>query len=95
MALKQHFAEQVKAQTDVWRAQIKEYQEQAEQAGAKARADFGDVVAQMEAQAEEAGKLFEKIQGASESAWKDMHTASQKALADLQKGWADAISRFQ
>jgi hypothetical protein len=38
MPLRQDFAEQVKAQTEVWRAQIKAYQEQMEQAGAKAMA---------------------------------------------------------
>ena len=29
-----------------------------------------------------------------ESAWKDMQTANQKAFAELQKGWAEALSRF-
>ena len=28
-------------------------------------------------------------------AWKDMQTASQKAFAELQKGLADALSRFR
>lgn len=32
MPLRQDFAEQVKAQTEVWRGQIKAYQEQMEQA---------------------------------------------------------------
>jgi len=36
MSRKQNFAEQVKAQSDVWKAQIKDYQEQLEHAGAKA-----------------------------------------------------------
>jgi len=29
-----------------------------------------------------------------ESAWKDMQSANQKAFAELQKGWAEALSRF-
>ena len=32
--------------------------------------------------------------GANEAAWKDMVSASQKAFAELQRGWADAVSRF-
>jgi len=38
MSLKQSFADQVKAQSDVWKAQIKDYQEQLEQAGQKIHA---------------------------------------------------------
>ena len=95
MPMKQDFADHVKAQTDIWRAQIKDYQEQLDQAGAKARADYAKAVAQMEANAEEARKLYEKVQSASESAWQDMQTATQKAFVELQRGWADALSRFR
>ena len=49
----------------------------------------------MEEKAEEARKLFQRVQSANESAWKDMQTATQKAFAEVQKGWADALSRFQ
>jgi hypothetical protein len=35
------------------------------------------------------------LQAANETAWKDMQTATQKAFAELQKGWADALSRFR
>jgi hypothetical protein len=96
MALRQDFAEQVKAQTEVWRGQIKTYQEQMEQAGAKAMADYKKAMAQMEAkaEAEEARRLAEQVQSANEIAWKDMQSATAKAFAELQKGWADAISRF-
>jgi|SRR5690349_15621126 hypothetical protein len=95
MALRQDFAEQVKAQTEVWRGQIKAYQEQMEQAGAKAAADYKTAMAQMQAKAEEARRLAEHVQSANESAWKDMQLATAKAFAELQKGWADAISRFR
>ena len=33
MTLKQNLAEQLKAQSDIWRAQAKDYQERLEQAG--------------------------------------------------------------
>jgi len=50
---------------------------------------------QMQDKAEEARNLAEKVRGASEEAWKDMVAASQKAFVELQRGWADAVSRFQ
>jgi uncharacterized protein YukE len=94
MPLRQDFAEQVKAQTEVWRGQIKAYQEQMEQAGAKAMADYKEAMEQMEAKTEEARRLAERVRSANENAWKDMQAATAKAFAELQKGWADAISRF-
>lgn len=95
MAMKQNFADQLKAQSDIWKAQVKDYQERLEQMGEKARADYKKSMEQMAAKAEEARKLAEKVRGTNEAAWKDMITASQKAFAELQKGWADAVSRFQ
>jgi len=94
MPQRQDFAEQVKAQTEVWRSQIKAYQEHMEQAGTKAMAEYKKAMEQMEAKTEEARRLAEQIQSANESAWKDMQTATAKAFVELQKGWADAISRF-
>jgi len=94
MPLQQDFAEQVKAQTEIWRSQIKAYQEQMEQAGTRAMTEYKRAVEQMEAKAEEARRLAEQVQSANETAWKDMQTATAKAFVELQKGWADAISRF-
>jgi hypothetical protein len=50
----------------------------------------------MQSTAEEARKLAETTSSANEAAWKDMVAANQKvAFAELQRGWADAVSRFQ
>jgi predicted nucleic acid-binding Zn-ribbon protein len=94
MTVKQDFSDQLKAQIDVWQAQIKNYQEQLEQASEKARADYQKAIAQMQANAEEANKLLQKVREAGESAWTDMQNATQKAFEQLQKGWADALGRF-
>ena len=92
--MKQTFADQLKAQSEVWKAQLKDYQERFEQMGEKARDDYKQAIEQMEAKAEEASKMADQVRGANEAAWKDMVSASQKAFAELQKGWADAVSRF-
>ena len=44
---------------------------------------------------DEASNLLGQAREASEAAWNDMQTASEKALAQLQQGWADALKRFQ
>jgi ABC-type uncharacterized transport system auxiliary subunit len=94
MVMKQDFAEQVKAQMDVWQSQIKQYQEQLDQASEQAKAEYKKAIAQMQERADEARKLFEQAQRASETAWEDVCNANQRAFAELQKGWADAVSRF-
>ena len=95
MAVKESFADQLKAQSDIWKAQVKDYQERVEQAGEQARGEYKKSMEQMQDKAEEARNLAEKVRGANEEAWKDMVGASQKAFVELQRGWADAISRFQ
>jgi hypothetical protein len=95
MPIKQHFADQLKAQSDLWAAQLKDYQEQLEQAGDKAQQDYKTAMAEMEEKTAKARQLAEKVSGASEAAWQDMLTASQKAFVELQRGWVDAVSRFQ
>jgi flagellar hook-basal body complex protein FliE len=90
MILKQDLAEQLKAQSDICKAQAKEYQQRLDQAGEQARAEYKKAIEQMEAKIQDAAKLAERIRSANEAAWKDMATASQKAFVELQRGWADA-----
>ncbi len=62
MAAKQEFARQIEAQVQVWQAQIKEHQERMDQAGAEAKAGYDKALAQLRANAEEAGKLLRQVQ---------------------------------
>ena len=63
--------------------------------GEQARGEYKKSMEQMQDKPEEARNLAEKVRDAKEEAWKDMVGASQKAFVELQRGWADAISRFQ
>ena len=95
MMLKQNFADQLQAQSEIWKAQVTDYQGRVEQASEQARGEYKKSMEQMQDKAEEARNLAEKVRGANEEAWKDMVGASQKAFVELQRGWADAVSRFQ
>jgi hypothetical protein len=95
MAIKQDFTQQVENQLAVWQAQIKDYQERLAQAGAQAKTDYEKGLATLRQNTEQANQLLGKVREANEAAWKDMQTASQSALAQLQQGWADALKRFQ
>ena len=95
MALKQDFTEQLQGQIAVWQGQIKDYQERLGQAGTQAKADYEKSVQTMRDSAEQANKLLGQVRAASEGAWKDMQAASEKAFAQLQQGWAEALKRFK
>jgi hypothetical protein len=78
MTLKQNFAEQLQAQSDIWRAQAKDYQEHMEQAGEQVRVEHKKAMEQMEAKIQDAAKLAEQIRNANEAAWKDMVGARRR-----------------
>ncbi len=94
MPLKQEFAKQIEGQIAVWQAQIRDHQERLAQAGAEARANYEKAIAGMRENVEQANRLLAQANEAQEGAWKDMEVASQSALEQLQKGWADALRRF-
>jgi hypothetical protein len=94
MSLKQESAKQIEAQIAVWQAQIRDHQERLAQAGAEARANYEKAIAGMRENVEQANRLLAQAREAQEGAWKDMQVASQSALEQLQKGWADALRRF-
>ena len=94
MSLKQDFARQIESQIAVWQAQIGDHQERLAQAGAEARANYDKAIAGMRENVEQANRLLAQSREAQEGAWKDMRAASQGALEQLQKGWADALRRF-
>jgi hypothetical protein len=95
MAMKQDFANQLSAQSDIWNAQLEDFRERLQTIGQKGRTETENAIGQMQAKAEEARKLAERVRSANEAAWKDMVAASQKAFVELQRGWADAASRFR
>ncbi len=94
MAVKQEFQKLVEGQVAVWQGQLQEYQERTAQAGAEARSNYERGLTQLRENTEQARKLASELQSANEAAWKDMQQASEKALEQLQKGWADALKRF-
>ena len=61
----------------------------------KRKADYEKSIASLRDNTEQATKLLGQVREASENAWKDMQASSEKALAQLQQGWAEALKRFQ
>ncbi|MFO1071863.1 MAG: hypothetical protein U1E17_04005 [Geminicoccaceae bacterium] len=94
MALKQDFQETLEKQVAVWQEQTRQYQERLGQAGADAKAGLEKAMAALQENTDQAKKLLGQVQEAGEGAWEEMQSASQKAFAQLQEGWANALKRF-
>jgi hypothetical protein len=91
MAMKENFADQLKAQSEVWRAQVKDYQERLDQMGEQARSDYKKAMEQMETQAEEARKLAERCQP-SQSYFDQRRLAGVAPARGFQRREAPAMS---
>ena len=74
------FADKLKVQSEEWQSNVKEYQARLAAMGDKAHEDYKKAVEQMQAKANEARALAEKVRNANEAAWNDTVTASQKAF---------------
>jgi predicted nucleic acid-binding Zn-ribbon protein len=94
MSLNRDFVRQIESQIAVWQAQIGDHQERLAQAGTEARANYEKAIVGMRENVEQANRLLAQSREAQEGAWKDLQVASQGALEQLQKGWADALRRF-
>jgi hypothetical protein len=61
----------------------------------QAKADFDEVVGQLEDAVSQAQAMVEQVQAINDKAWSDMESATQKAMDQLQKGWLKAMSHYQ
>ena len=61
MTLKQNFTDQLKAQSEIWQAQTKDYQERPEQASEQARAEYKKAVEKMQTTVEEASSQKRRV----------------------------------
>jgi hypothetical protein len=89
------FARQLESQMRIWEAQVREYQAQMQSASTQMRSDYEKAVAEMQNNIDRAREMLEGARGANETAWNDLSSASLKAFEQLQKGWADALSRYK
>jgi hypothetical protein len=89
------FTRQLESQMRIWEAQVREYQAQMQSASTQMRADYEKAVAEMQKNIERAKEMLDSTKDANETAWNDIGSASLKAFEQLQKGWADALSRYK
>ena len=88
------FADQLKAQSEIWRAQTKDYQERLEQAGEQARAEYKKAMEQMEAKSKKRSKARRAGPERQRGGLEGHGHRKPEGFAELQRGWAEAVSRF-
>ena len=94
MVGKQQLADQLEAQSEIWRAQVKDYQERLEQMGEQARSEYKKTMEQMQAKAEEGANLPSRFAAPTRPRGTTWSQQTRKLLQS-STGWADAVSRFK
>ena len=89
------FTRQLESQMRIWEAQLREYQAQMQSAATQMRADYEKAVVELQGQIDTGQEMLKQVQSANETAWNDISSASLKAFEQLQRGWAEALSRYK
>ena len=95
MSDKNVYVEKLKAQLDVWAADLDKLEAQAKMAGADARVELERQIAELRKNQDVAKAKLQDIEDASEDAWNDLKDSVENAWNRLRDGLEDAASRFK
>ncbi len=95
MATQNMFINETQKQIEEWQTQLADFTKQLENAQAQNKAEFEKGIAEMEDAIGQATTMVQQTQKANEKAWNDMEAATTKTFDQLQKGWQQALSRYQ
>ncbi len=95
MTTQDNFVAETQKQIEEWQTQLADLTKQLENAQAQTKAEFKKGIAEMEDRISHATTMVQQAQQANEKAWNDMEAATKKAFDQLQKGWQQALSRYQ
>ena len=95
MSKRDIYVENLKAQIDVWNAQVEKFEAQAKLASASAKAAYEDQIKLLHQQRDLAKAKFAEIQAASDGAWEDLRKGADAAWNALRQNLEKAMSRFK
>jgi hypothetical protein len=94
-AEQQTLTAQVKEEVAKWQTKMDEAKVQMNLAGKEARDKIEPQVKKIEAELSQAEKDWEKLESASESAWKDIHSGLKRSISTMQKSFDKAKDHFK
>jgi chromosome segregation ATPase len=95
MSEKNAYIDKLKAQLDVWAAEIDKLEAKAKMAGADARIDLERRIKDLRSQQDSTQSRIAELENASEDAWEDLKEGVESAWNNFRKGLEDATSRFK
>jgi hypothetical protein len=95
MFTQNEFIVQTQKLIENWQTQLEEYNKSLTNSEVQTKANFDEIVGQLEESISQAQTMVEQAQVANEKAWSDMESATQNALDQIQQGWQKAMSRYQ
>lgn len=95
MSKRDMYVAQLKAQLDIWNAQLSKLEAQGREVGASAKDAYEMQVQLLQAQGEQVKARLDEIQTANEDAWEDLKTGADSAWGALRDSMEKAISRFK
>jgi recombinational DNA repair ATPase RecF len=95
MFTQNEFIVQTQKLIENWQTQLAEYNKSLTNSEVQTKANFDEIVGQLEESISQAQTMVEQAQAANVKAWSDMESATQNALDQIQQGWQKAMSRYQ
>ena len=95
MSKRDIYVEKLKAQLDIWNAQIDKFEAQAKQASASAKAGYEEQIKLLHQQRDLAKAKFAEIQVASDEAWEDLRQGADTVWTAFRESLEKAMSRFK
>jgi hypothetical protein len=95
MANKEAYREKLEAQMREWSAKIDLLKAKADQAEAEAKVEYRNRIEDLRQKKEALRVKLGELQNASDAAWKDIKTGTEKAAADLKDALRSALAKFK
>ena len=94
MKLKDEYLEKLKAQLDVWSAEIDVLEAKARRAEAELRIKCEEQVESLKVKREEAKSRFAEIKGSAGEAWLELKKGGDEAWESLRRAFEEARKKF-
>lgn len=95
MGMKESYEQKLRAQLNVWDAEIDKLKAKAEQAEADAQLEYYKEIEELRTMQETAHKKLDELKEAGDDAWEDLKAGADDALGSLAGALKSATSRFR
>jgi putative heme iron utilization protein len=89
------YVEKMKANLDVWNAELDKLSAKMKASEADARIEYQKTIANLTRQRDEGIQQLDKLQAATEDAWQDMRKGFESAFNNISKAFGAAMDRYK